>query len=296
MTASQTTINRWVPWLLAARPKTLTAAFVPILAGTLLASDIHWSLSFYAFLAAFWIQIGTNLVNDAMDFKKGADTEERLGPVRVTQKGWLTMQQVLGAGVACFALAVLCGLPLIAQGGVPFLYLLLISVVFGFLYTGGPFPLAYIGLGDLFVLIFFGWVSTTAVTYLQTLQLSTEAFLAGTQIGLLATVMIAINNFRDYEEDSKTAKRTLIVRFGTTFGRYEILTCVFLPFLLNFIWVIYGRWFAAILPWAVLPLAVQLVRSIWSTEPSKIYNRFLGQAAFLHLIFGLLLSLGFWLR
>lgn len=284
-------------WILAARPKTLTAAFVPVLVGTCLAElsldAIQWTLAFFALMSSFFIQIGTNLINDALDFKKGADTPQRLGPSRVTQQGWLSPQQVLGAGLLCFALAAIFCIPLIYQGGIWFFVLLVTSLLCGYLYTGGPAPLAYVGLGDVFVLLFFGFASTVSTYFLQMDSLSYKPFLAGLQIGLLATALIAINNLRDHVEDAKSHKRTLAVRFGKTFARRELTILLTLPFFLGAIWYSLGFVWAALLPLLLLPMAVRLLRAIWKTEPSIQYNTFLAQSAFLHLGFGILFVIGY---
>lgn len=281
---------------MAARPKTLTAALIPVMAGTALAENFHWHITLFAFLAAIFIQIGTNLINDALDFKKGADTSERLGPQRVTQSGLLSAQQVLAAGTLSFLAAWFFGMPLMIQGGWPIVFLLAISILCGYLYTGGPMPLAYHGLGELFVLMFFGLLGTVAVYYLQTGSVNIESIVAGTQIGLLATLLIAINNFRDYRGDAKANKRTLAVRFGKSFARYEIATLALLPFFLNLIWFGMGLHAAAILPWITFPLAILIVCKVWTTEPGRIYNQYLGFSALLHLVFGVLLSIGFVMR
>lgn len=290
----------WSSWLLAARPKTLTAALVPIVAATLLARAdtgiVIWKISIYALLASFFIQIGTNLFNDALDYKKGADTSARLGPVRVTQSGLLTMEQVMTGGMICFALAVLFGIPLIFTGGWPLAVILILSVLSGYFYTGGPKPLAYSGLGDPFVIIFFGFVATVSVYYLQTGAVSFGSFLAGAQIGLLITALLAVNNLRDIEGDAKSNKRTLPVRFGKTFGRVEISVLILLPFALSSVWVQSGYPYAGILPWVAFPLGTMVIRGVWTNEPGRIYNTFFGMTALLHLVFGVLLSLGLSLR
>jgi 1,4-dihydroxy-2-naphthoate octaprenyltransferase len=287
-------------WLLATRPKTLTAALVPVCTATALAHrhgvEISWLISLFSLLTAIFIQIGTNLFNDALDFQKGADTHLRLGPRRVTQSGLIPFKQVLVGGVCSFALALLCGIPLVLQGGWPITLLLLISVSLGYLYTGGAFPISYQGLGEPFVFFFFGLISTLAVYYLQSGGFSWSALLAGAQIGALATVLIAINNLRDWEGDRKAHKRTLAVRFGPFFARREITGLVMLAFLLNIGWVFLGNMAAALLPFSLTPVAVRLVRYIWQYEPGEVYNQFLGLAAFIHLAFGLLLSVGFWMK
>lgn len=285
------------PWLMAARPKTLTAAFIPILVVTLLAwrdrENIDWMLSVYAFFSAILIQIGTNLINDAIDFKKGADTSERLGFTRVTQIGLLTPQQVLSGGMIAFAFALALGVPLIVQGGWPVSCLLAVSVLLGYGYTGGPYPLAYHGLGDLFVLIFFGFAATGFVYYILVGEWSMLSLLLGAQIGLLATVIIAINNLRDVVGDTKANKRTLPVRFGVPFAKKEIAYLLFIPFILNFFWFFQEMPWAGALPFLCFPLAWQIYQKIQATEPSREYNSFFGKAALLHLVFGVLLGIGF---
>lgn len=285
-------------WILAARPKTLSASLAPILVGTSLSmtlvSSIDWSLPFFALIASLFIQIATNLINDALDFKKGSDTNRRLGPTRVTQSGLLSMKQVYWGGLIGFFLALVFSIPLFIKGGTPLMAVLLASVVAGYLYTGGPRPLAYHGLGEIFVIIFYGWVATAALFYLQTGHVNTAALLAGTQVGMLATVMIAINNFRDYAEDTSTNKRTLAVRFGPKFARIEITCMALIPFALNLLWLFYGFEHAALLPLLALPLAINLVMHIWKHNPGLCYNKFLAQGGLLQLGFGFLLSLGFW--
>lgn len=293
-------LSKLTPWMMAIRPKTLTAAVVPVCVGTMLARADRGTVNLLLFLCALlfacFIQIGTNLINDALDFKKGSDTSQRLGPVRVTQAGLLTIEQVFAWGIACLMIAMILGIPLIIQGGWILAVILSLSAVSAYLYTGGPMPLAYCGLGDLFVLIFFGFVATVSVYFLQTGFLDRGSFLAAAQIGSLAVVMLAVNNLRDIKEDTRANKRTLPVRFGKQFARIEITLLILLPFFLSFLWFAQGYAGAAYLPWIVLPAATFIIKGVWSTEPGKIYNHFLGYAALLHLFFGLLLSLGFWLE
>lgn len=283
--------------LLAFRPKTLTAALVPCVAGTALvkAIGLSWDgwVLFYALMASFLIQIGTNLVNDAVDFKKGADTEKRIGPQRITQAGILTANQVMLLGSLCFLLAVLCGIPLVLKGGWVIVAIGVASVLMGYSYTAGPFPLAYLGLGDLFVILFFGLLAVTGIVFLNTGEWLAEAFVLGLQIGLHATVLIAINNLRDHSGDRLVNKRTLAVRFGVQFSRWEIAALTFLPFVLNLYWWFEGYKIAAMISMFALPLAVKITKNVFSTEPSPAYNKFLGQAAGLHLLFGLLIAIGF---
>jgi 1,4-dihydroxy-2-naphthoate octaprenyltransferase len=292
-------MTKWKAWILAARPKTLTAALIPVLVGTGLAKmetgHVIWWVSVLTLLASFFIQIGTNFVNDAVDFQKGADTEKRIGPQRVTQAGIFTAKQVLWMGTLFFGLAVLCGIPLVMLGGTKILFIGLISVAMGYAYTAGPFPLAYKGLGDLFVILFFGLIAVGGVYFLHTGQWSTGAVLAGLQIGLHCAVLIAINNLRDMDGDRLVHKRTLPVRFGKQFARWEIAFLCFAQFLLGLYWVDQRHYGAFLLPFLILPMAFWIPKLVFETEPSPVYNQFLAKAAGLHLIFGVLLSVGFFI-
>lgn len=285
------------PWLLAFRPKTLTAAFVPVAVATALvyrlAPQMSLWLSFCALLSAAFIQIGTNLVNDALDFKKGADTTERLGPKRATQMGWLKPSTVLWGGFAAFFLAAMFGLPLVMSGGWVILVIGIVSLICGYLYTGGPAPLAYKGLGDLFVILFFGLVAVGGVYYVYTKTYSLDAFVAGLQVGLLATVLIAINNLRDHKQDAKVGKMTLAVRLGERGTRWEIFLLIALTMVLQLYWISVGEIGASILGFGVITgPAFVLIRNVMNTPVGPVYNLFLAQAALLHLLFGISLSLG----
>lgn len=281
---------------MAARPKTLTTACMPVVVGLSLAYLSKYKIdSFIAFctlMAAICITIGTNLINDALDFKKGTDSAKRIGFLRVTQAGLLSFDQVYKAGFLAFSLAIIFGIPLIIKGGVWIALLLLLSVFCGYFYTGGTYPLAYIGVSEVFVLVFYGILSTQTAFYLQSGVNEPFAFLAGLQIGALACVILAINNLRDHEGDKKSDKKTLAVRFGVTFGRCEITVLLMMPFILNLFWLSFEFYVAALLPWLIFPIAVELAQRIWETEPSAKYNEYFGLAAFIHLIFGLSLALG----
>ncbi len=277
-------------WILAARPKTLAAAFVPVLVATALSvfylkplgNQIHYRYSFFALISAIFIQIGTNLVNDALDFKKGADTPSRLGPIRVTQNGLLTPKQVLAGGLFCFVMAGLFGAPLVQHAGLPILCLGLLSVLCGYIYTGGPYPLAYVGLGDIFVVLFFGLGAVCGVFYIHTGLISTGALVASLQIGCLATVLIAINNFRDYASDRLVNKLTLAARFGQKFARYEICALYAIPFVLNLYWITHGPVLAGVLPLATLPLTVTVATSALQVFYKKVLKRKLFRIAPIH--------------
>jgi 1,4-dihydroxy-2-naphthoate octaprenyltransferase len=284
--------------VLAFRPKTLTAAVVPVVAATALAKaqghQIHFWILIFALLAALCIQIGTNLVNDAMDFKKGADTTERIGPKRITVSGSASFKKVMWMGTLFFLAAIAFGVPLVMHGGPPIVWIGLVSVLCGYAYTSGPYPLAYKGLGDLFVIIFFGIISVVGMFYLYTGLWSFEAWMLGLQIGFLATVLIAINNLRDVDTDVKANKKTLAVRMGKAFARWEIALLITMTFIMNIYWMQKSWMSAGLLPLVIMPLGFVVIKNIFQNEPSPKYNKFLAQSAALHLLFGVLISLGFW--
>lgn len=282
---------------LAFRPKTLSAALVPCMAGgamseALLAS-FSWFYFFCALVSALFIQIGTNLVNDAMDFKKGADKEDRIGPVRITQSGVLSFKTVMLMGGVFFFLALLLGIPLVLKAGWPLVILGLVSIMLGYAYTSGPFPLAYTGLGDIFVIFFFGIFAVLGLVFVMTGQWVFSAAILGTQIGLLATSLIAINNLRDHEGDARAKKNTLAVRFGVNFVRWEILVLLLLPFVIGLYWIKQGIWMVGVLPLVLVPLAWNLAFDIKMSEISPVFNLFLARAAKLHLLFGFLMTASF---
>ncbi len=287
-------------WLQTMRPKTLTAAIVPFSAGAALAyaggAIIAWGLLFSALISALCIQIASNLLNDAFDFVKDTTDPERLGPKRAIHLGLANGEHMYGLGLFFFLLATLAGIPLLLHGGVAIAFIIGLSLLAGYLYSGGPVPLTSIGLGDFFVLIFYGWVATLAGYWLQIGLLDSKGVLLGTQIGLLCTSIIAIDNYRDIESDRKANKRTLAVRFGRQFSKMEIAVLTLLPFSLNLLWLVWGYIYAAFLPFLTAPLGVFIVFKTWSTPPSPAFNVFLGLAALLHLSFGLLLIIGFVLQ
>ncbi|MBD3419663.1 MAG: 1,4-dihydroxy-2-naphthoate polyprenyltransferase [Chitinivibrionales bacterium] len=215
--------------ILASRPKTLPAAVAPVLVGTAIAFDkngFHLMSALAAMFGAILIQIGTNYANDYFDFIKGADTEAREGPTRVTQSGLLKPEHVRLAFIVTFALAALCGAYLTWRAGWPIAVIGLISIASGILYTAGPMPLGYLGLGDVFVFLFFGVIAVGGTYYVQALHWSPEALIAGGAPGLLSTAILTVNNLRDSDSDAKTGKKTLAVRFGDTFARLEYVVCV----------------------------------------------------------------------
>ncbi|MBC7743037.1 MAG: 1,4-dihydroxy-2-naphthoate octaprenyltransferase [Bdellovibrionaceae bacterium] len=287
-------------WFLAARPKTLTASLVPIIASAGLARGLGYSIQWWivicALLVSFCIQIGTNFVNDAMDFKKGADDERRIGPMRVTQQGHFTFKQVMAFATFFFILATAFGFPLVMHGGLPILIIGLVSIIMGYAYTSGPVPLAYHGLGDLFVILFFGLVAVGGLFYLLTGTYILPAFIVGLQIGFLSTVLIAINNLRDVNTDGLVNKKTLAVRLGITGARIWIAILLFAPYLAGYYWLAQQRWWVYIVPLFAFPLGISIGKKIFRTEPSAEYNRFLAMSAAYSLVFSVLLAIGFQIK
>lgn len=283
-------------WLLAFRFKTLTAALVPVMVATALvwATGQFYELwvSLYALLGAFAIQIATNLLNDAIDFKKGADTEERVGPQRVTQSGRLSVKQVWVMGLFFLFLAICFGIPLVIRGGVPIVVLGLASLFLAYGYTGGPFPLAYLGLGDLFVILFFGLFAVGGTAYLHSLEVTLMMLVAGFQIGFLSTVLIAVNNLRDSGTDKNVNKKTLAVRFGDSFVRAEIALLLVLSYALNFYYLVALREVHVLITFAVLPLAILIVWMVYDIQDKSKLNKVLGLSALHQVLFSTLLSMG----
>jgi 1,4-dihydroxy-2-naphthoate polyprenyltransferase len=295
VTATPTSVS---PWLLAARPKTLTASLSPVLLGVGVAAGfstqpISPRLAGLALASALCIQVGTNLVNDAADFEKGADTAERLGPRRVTQSGLLRGTHVMVGAGAFFLAAALLGIPLILAGGVPILVIGVLSLIAGYAYTAGPFPLAYLGLGEVFVLLFFGLAAVTGMAFVLTgTGLWPWAEIGALQVGLQSAALLAVNNCRDIDGDRKAGKRTLAARFGARFARIEIAVLVGLPYLVGLGWLAANRPWAAALPMLTVPLAVAVVRGVWVEPPSRRYNIFLAQTSLLQLVFCALAATG----
>ncbi len=281
----------------AFRPKTLTASLAPCLAATgltkALGHSIDWGVFWLALTSASCIQIATNLINDAIDFKKGADTEERIGPTRITQAGILSSRHVLALGFAFAGLAILLGVPLVILGGWPIVGVGLVSVLLAYSYTGGPLPLAYLGLGEIFVVLFFGLVAVATLCFLYFGEWQFESLVLGIQIGLLAAVLIAINNSRDRLGDERVEKKTLAVRFGDKFSRYEIGVLSLTPFLINFYWYAHGWIWPTVLPLLMLPYSLKFSKKVFQTEPGPVYNKYLSESAILHLGFSVLLTIGY---
>jgi 1,4-dihydroxy-2-naphthoate octaprenyltransferase len=286
-------------WILASRPKTLSAAIVPVLAGTSMAyaelRHVAWWLFLCALGGSIFIQIGTNFVNDALDFKKGADTAERLGPLRVTSAGLLTHSAVMRGAWICFIIAALLGIPLIMHAGWPLLVIGLMSILAAYAYTGGPYPLAYNGLGELFVILFFGLIAVGGSYYVQTLSMNVTVLLAGLAIGSLATVLLAINNLRDAANDRVSSKRTMAVRFGERFARMEIVAFALIPFVIAVVLAVLRKSWWLLLVLLALPLTIALLRRVRASSGAAL-NRCLAMSGALQWLFGILFSIGALLR
>lgn len=282
-------------WIMAARPQTLPAAIIPVLVGTAVAvayGKFSAIPALAALIAASLIQIATNFANDYFDFKKGADTDDRLGPTRVTQAGLIAPEQVKRATALTFAAAALIGIYLITVGGWPILAIGIASILSGLAYTGGPYPLGYNGLGDIFVFIFFGIIATAGTFYVQALTWSAPALTASIPVGLLATAILVVNNYRDIDTDILAGKRTLATRIGrpATRAQYWImLLAAYLVPILQFTLAGNNPWI--LLPLISLPLAIVRARSI-SHKTGRELNQLLAQTGQLLMLFGILYAIG----
>ena len=282
-------------WFLATRPRTLVAGVVPVAVGSALAYREHVFAFFPALAAligALFIQIGTNLVNDYFDFKRGADTVDRLGPPRATQQGWLTPRAVFTGAMVCFGLAFAVGLYLVSVAGWPLVVIGLCSLGAGYAYTGGPFPLAYNGLGDVFVLVFFGFVAVGGTYFVQAHAVTPMSLLAAVPVGLLGVALLAVNNTRDQKTDAAAGKRTLVVRFGPSFGKAEYIACLVLSALVPLgLWLSGAATPFVMLSWLAIPLAAPPLKTLL-TQTGSALNAALAGTARLQLIFGVLFAVG----
>ena len=283
-------------WLVAARPRTLPAAVAPVLVGTALAAseDVFRPLAFVAALVgSVFIQVGTNLANDYSDARRGADTEDRLGPVRVTAGGLLPPRRVLVGTWVAFGIAVAAGAYLIAIAGWELLAVGAASILAGVLYTGGPRPYGYAGLGEVFVFLFFGVVAVAGSYFVQTEELRWEAFALAVPVGLLAAAILVVNNVRDADTDRRAGKRTLAVRLGTPYARRLFVAMVAVALASPLvIWAAGGVEAWALLSLLAAPLAVPLSRAVLTRRDAPSLNRALADTGRLLAVFSLLLSTG----
>ena len=288
-------MNQPGAWLAAIRPKTLPAAASPVLVGCALAFQARgFSLgpALAALSGALLIQVGSNLANDVYDYEHGADSADRLGPLRVTQAGLLTGDQVKQGMRLVFGAAMLIGIYLVAVAGWPVVVIGVLSIAAAIGYTGGPFPLAYKGLGDLFVLLFFGFVAVCGTTYVQMRAVPTAAWPAGLVVGCLATAILVVNNVRDHETDRIAGKRTLPVVMGRHFGVIEYAGLMIVAYGTTYLMA----WFDIVSTWALmsfltLPIAVVLFVHV-RKHRGPVLNTTLARTAKLLFVFSALFSAG----
>ncbi|HEV2075377.1 MAG TPA: 1,4-dihydroxy-2-naphthoate polyprenyltransferase [Thermoleophilaceae bacterium] len=283
-------------WLLAARPRTLPAAVAPVVVGTALAAT-EGTFRALPFLAALvgsvFIQVGTNLSNDYSDARRGADAEDRLGPVRVTAGGLVPPRRVLAWTYAAFGVAVLAGIYLTAAVGLELLAVGIASILAGVLYTGGPRPYGYEGLGELFVFLFFGVVAVSGSYYVQTERLTTEVLALSVPIGLLAAAILVVNNIRDMDTDRRAGKRTLAVKLGRSHARALFGAGLAVAFAVPVAVSLAGGLDAwVLLPLLAVPLAVPLVRTVFRRADGPALNAALGHTGMLLGAYSLLLAAG----
>ncbi len=288
-------ISKFHVWILASRPKTLPAAVTPVIVGSAIAgfeNEFKLIPAFLALVISLLIQIGTNFVNDLYDFLKGTDSPDRVGPQRVLASGLITETEMRRAIIFTFGLAFLLGLYLVYLGGWIVLLIGVSSILAGVAYTAGPYPLAYNGLGDIFVFIFFGFVATVGTFYVQAYSFSILALLASVPVGLLITNILVVNNYRDVEDDKKSNKKTLAVLFGKSFVRIQYLSSIIISYLVLFIvFYFFKRSVWVFLPLISLPLAVKLIKMIYSLKGSAL-NKTLALTGIFSSVYGLLFAIG----
>ena len=287
----------WSVWVRAARPKTLAATVAPVLLGTVLAWDadgVHAWAAGCALISSLLIHLGTNYCNDYADYARGADTSERKGPLRATQAALVSGRAMKIAAAIVFAVAIVIGLYLVMRAGWIVLWIGLVSIAAGALYTVGKFPFGYLGLGDLFVLIFFGPVAVGGTYYVQTLEITPTIVVAGFAPGLLATAILVVNNVRDIDEDRKAGKKTLVVRFGRKFGVGLWAGCVIVAALLPLEIVVatggQHTWAGATA--LILVPAMAIYHKLKMSTDPKILNPLLGQTALLLLVHSVIFAVG----
>lgn len=281
-------------WYLAARPKTLPAAIAPIVVGTSVAvheDGFVWWVALLALLTALLLQIAANFANDALDAKRGSDTADRTGPTRVTSAGFVTYKQVMNATWITLLLAMCTGLPLLIRGGWPFVFLGIACLVCAVAYTGGPFPISYLGLGEIFVFLFFGIIAVTGTAYLQTQEITALALAAAIPPGAMSVGILTTNNYRDLEQDRVANKHTVAVRIGAANTRLQYYAMLVMTAITPLVFWAVG-WLNG---WALLtvlawPLLWQLAQQ-FRTKTGPALNKTLGQTGQVALIHSLLLGI-----
>lgn len=285
-------------WWTAIRPRTLSIAVTPVLLGTALAwangSVRHWPTLLVTLVCALLIQIGTNLHNDVIDFERGNDRPDRVGPLRVTAAGWASARTMHRATVLSYGLAALLGFYLVAQGGWPILLAGITSLMAGWAYSGGARPVSHTALGEVFVLVFFGLVAVGGSHWLQSGTTSLDVWLSGAVVGLPAAAVLLVNNYRDLDDDIRSGRRTLAARLGRTRARNAYVTMMMLPFGLLLLLAWRGH-IGALLGLLVLPYSAQLLHRLHPNALGAELNTLLAATAKVGLILGVLLSIGVFL-
>ena len=282
-------------WLLASRPKTLLAAVVPVMVGSALAVSMNKFFLLYslvALLCSILIQVGTNFTNDLYDYLKGSDTVKRKGPRRVLASGLISVKEMKVAIILVFGLTFLLGLYLVYSVGILILWVGIVSIFAGIIYTAGPYPLAYNGLGDVFVFIFFGIIGTMGTFYLHTLEITILSFVVSVPVGALITNILVVNNYRDIDEDREANKKTLAVVTGRIFTRWQFILLITLSYLTTILLYLnfnYSLWI--LLPLSTIPIAGILIRMFYTLNGEEL-NKTLELSAKFAGGFGLLLSIG----
>src|SRR3990172_2887007 len=261
-------------WLIASRPKTLLASIVPVMVGSALAINENKFVIVYsviAVLCSILIQIGTNFVNDLYDFLKGADNEKRKGPLRVLANGFISVNEMKVGSVLVFLTSFLMGLYLVYVGGIVVFIIGILSIIAGIAYTACPYPLAYNGLGDMFVFAFFGLVGTMGTYYVQTHEFTSLSFLVSIPVGALITNILVVNNYRDIEEDRSANKNTLAVIFGKTFTRSQYILLLIASFIIPIVLFInYHFSYWIFLPCLTLPFGINLIKMLFTLEGTEL--------------------------
>ena len=282
-------------WLLAVRPKTLPAAISPVLVGCAVAwaeNGFDLVAALAAFAVALLLQIGANLANDVADFRRGADTDDRLGPLRVTQSGLIPPRQVAIATVVVLIAAAVPGLYLIWRGGPVLAILGLLAIAAAVTYTAGPKPFGYLGLGELVVFVFFGPIAVAGTAFVMTHQVTRLALVSSIAIGCLITAILVVNNLRDIDTDGVAGKRTLAVRIGKRATRWEYTTLIAVAYALPVVmWALQPSQPGPLLAWTSAPLAVVLLRQVWEVD-GRALNLVLGGTARLCLWFAVTFGAG----
>lgn len=287
--------NSLKAWILAARPKTLTGAAIPVMLGCSLAyiyNSFNVTPAILCFMFAFIMQIDANFINDLFDFLKGTDREDRLGPERACSQGWITPQAMKTGIAITTVLAGIIGLCLLYYGGIEMIPVGIACIIFAFLYTAGPYPLAYHGWGDVLVLVFFGFVPVGFTFYVMAHTWNTSVTITSLICGMIIDTLLMVNNFRDREQDAISGKNTLVVKFGAKAGLIMYFLLGMTACWLCFYFLAIGKIYAVLLPQLYLVMHILTTFKMAKINKGKALNTILGETSRNILVFGLMLSLG----